>query len=456
MSGGSGERLWPISRGHRPKQLLTLFKNSDSILIQTLKLAQSISPRVCVQVSKLNAKDIESHLLRHAAHMPELIVEEKSFDSAYAFLYQAALTCKESSDTILVIMPSDHIISDEKSYAKALNQGIKAISDYPEKICLVGCEAQDPSSRFGYILPGDKLSQSSYKVAAFIEKPEHTKAQSLIDQGALWNSGIIIAQAKTLLASAKKALPHLELVHQELLSAALELRSPKLSSTEKSSKLSFDYILLEQAQNLCLIKSKHKLQDIGSIQSLEDALARKPIAQAHASNNTVHSFTQHPKSYAVLGADDLELIDFDDALLIAHKDSLDEMRLLTQALKESYGSHALENCLVQERPWGSWKILFEQPGLKIKLIHVDAGKRLSLQSHKHRHETWLIISGRAGVIVDDEHKELSARESISIKPGQKHRLAALGSVDLKLIEIAQGDYIDEDDIERFDDDWHRD
>ena len=455
MSGGSGERLWPLSRGQRPKQLLAFSDNNRSLLIDAISRARMFTDTIEVQVSQENAADIQAHLLRHVPKaMPNITVEPKSCDSGFAFIYQAAKSVLEDPEALLCIVPSDHLVEDSNSYICALKSAIACVQDKPDAICLIGCTPNKAASNFGYILP----STNSYPalVNKFIEKPDTNSAQRLINAGALWNSGIVVAYAQTILACAQDAQTKLTSDQAEIIQAALELRAPTFTGElSHTNKLSFDYILLEHNTNLLVVKSEHRLKDIGSLHALDDVVQPAQAAEAHAHNNKVYSFTNHQKRYALLGTNELRVVDFDDALLIAHSDYIDYSRDMVNALKECYGSTTLHDCLEQERPWGKWKILFEAPGCKIKLIEVDPHKRLSLQSHARRHETWLIISGKALVEIDGKTQTLLPRQSVSICPQQKHRLSAVGDTALTLVEIAQGNYIDEDDIVRYEDDWMR-
>ncbi|MDO5044453.1 MAG: sugar phosphate nucleotidyltransferase [Coriobacteriia bacterium] len=459
MAGGSGKRLWPLSNEQRPKQLLCTNSSGLSLLQETINRMRKISSEVLVQSSKETFPEINSHLLRaYSDKAPRIITEPAHIDSAYAFTYQAALSEDESPDKILAIVPADHLIEEEQDYIQAFERAVAFLEKHPDAICLIGSIPNEVSEHYGYIETEQELIEfpQVYSIARFIEKPSRFKASILIDEGALWNCGIILAYPKTLIATVSSAIEQSANAQvAQTLTSAINQEPPQEQYPPDSSKLSFDYLVLEYAKNLFVVKSEHKLVDVGNFETLASYKQSEFIAY-DSKDNIVIQNDYRQKTIGLLGLKNTLLVSSPDAMLIANRSDLDAMKKLYDLVEKDSEQAQKLSYSIQERPWGTWRLLHSEvdSGFWLKIIKVDAQKRLSLQSHEHRQETWIVLSGRALVEIDDETIELEPLDKVTIEPHQKHRLMAYQD-SLTVLEIARGSILDEQDIIRYEDDFGR-
>jgi len=453
LCGGSGTRLWPISRTLLPKQFAKLF--GDSSLFQKCILRNK---PYCS--SSLIVSNVEHYFMAYdqleeinQENSTKFLLEPIGRNTAPAILLSAMAL---DSDDIMLVTPSDHIIEDEKSYEKAL----KRAKELATKGYLVtfGISPTAPEIGFGYI------ESDGERVVAFHEKPSLEVAKEYLDRGNyLWNSGIFCFKASSILQEAQKYAP--DIYEASLKAYENSKRDSSIIRIDMSDMLnipddSIDYAIMEKSDSIRVIKSEFRWSDLGSFEALDEVFERDE------NGNTVNDtlLTLDSKNNFVLGQDrqkvlidveDLIVVDTHDALLITRKGSSQKIKEIVNRLKER-DSQLPHIHITAYRPWGSYTVLEDANRYKIKRIEVKPGKRLSLQKHFHRSEHWIVVSGTALVRVGDKEKIVRANESVYIPIGELHRLENPGKIKLVLVEAQVGEYTGEDDIIRVEDDYKRD
>lgn len=449
LCGGSGTRLWPLSRTLMPKQFVQLFEGKS-----LFQLTVERNTRVCD--AQFIVSNAEQYFLA-VDQLGELHVTRNSFllepigrNTAPAI----ALACMAlSPDEIVLVTPSDHLVKDEKSYIKAIEAAKEqALSDH---LVTFGITPSYPETGFGYI------EASGLDVLSFKEKPDAITAQRYVDAGNYyWNSGMFCFKAGLFLSELEKYSP--EIYHTS--KTAFENSSKQdiirvgYEDMAAIAEDSIDYAVMEKSTCVKVIPSDIAWSDLGSFDALYDELPKNSDGNTktpnHISIDSSNNLILSHKTIATIDIDDLIIIDTEDALLISKKGSSQKVKEVVAALKNK-GSHLPNIHLTAHRPWGTYTVLEDTPGYKIKRIVVKPQKRLSLQKHFHRNEHWIVVSGTATVTVGDNTFLVRPNESTYIKMGELHRLENTGKIDLVLIEAQVGEYTGEDDIVRIDDDFKR-
>ncbi|MDD4615857.1 MAG: mannose-1-phosphate guanylyltransferase/mannose-6-phosphate isomerase [Alphaproteobacteria bacterium] len=463
LSGGSGTRLWPVSRSDYPKQLQR-FLGKFSFLQQTarrLKATEEIqSPLViCAE----NQRFLVAEQLREAGIKPSAIVLEPVPRSTAPALAVAALRAKSPADTVLLAMPADHLILDEDAFADAVNKAVSFA--LKGSLMTFGIKPTCPHTGFGYIELGQALAEATGAFAAkqFKEKPDLATAQAYVDSNNfLWNAGIFAFRADIYLDELGHYQPDIVTACQNALERGKEdmdfLRLDK-EAFGKSPDISVDYAVMEKSRNVGVLPVSFAWSDVGGWSALWE------IGQKDENGNvsegdvilkeTMHSYIRADRRLvAAIGLKDIVVVDTADALLVAAKDKADKVKEIVAHIKKEGRSECKEHLEVW-RPWGSYQRLSQGPRFQVKLIVVKPGGKLSLQKHHHRAEHWIVVSGTAKVQCGNEIKLLAPNESTYIPLGAIHRLENPGLVPLHLIEVQSGDYLGEDDIERLEDIYSR-
>lgn len=449
LAGGSGNRLWPLSRPSFPKQFLK-FGQEHSLLEKTLlRFLREFSPQDLVLITQ---KEMFDHVKSGAAKIsPELtkriIIEPEARNTAPAILFALKwLEEKGELDDCFLVAPSDHLISPEEEFLEKVKLG--------EKIALqghhitFGVYPTHPHTGYGYIqYSGDKEVSS---VDCFIEKPSLTKAQSLLAGGhCLWNAGIFIFHTSHFLSELQE--------YQPAMATAFAHNLEK--SYAHLPSLSIDYAFIEYSENLKVIPLQLSWSDVGSWDNVFDALATENEVNVKTGNvldvDTSNCLIFGEKRLvATLDVEDLIIVDTEDAVLVAKRGSSQKIRLLVDKLKET-GAREVKEHRTTYRPWGSYTILEEGERYKIKRIVVEPGQKLSLQYHLHRSEHWVIIKGEAKIVLGEEELQLRENESLFVPKETVHRLQNATENLLEIIEVQVGDYVGEDDIIRLEDIYGR-
>ncbi|MES0488605.1 MAG: mannose-1-phosphate guanylyltransferase/mannose-6-phosphate isomerase [Leptospirales bacterium] len=451
LCGGSGTRLWPISRKLMPKQFVPLFENR-SLYQLTLERNRNICDATIIVSNEdqyFLASDQKDEL---KVPNTQFLLEPFGKNTAPAI----ALACLQlKKDDIILVTPSDHIVKKNTAYAEAINRAGELARE--GALVTFGIKPETPETGFGYI------HADGENVLSFKEKPDLDTAKKYLEQGNYyWNSGMFCFLASSYLKELKKQNPEMHDACEQAVKSGVVTENTLRITAEAMEKIpddSIDYAVMEKCKNVKVVPSDVGWSDVGSFDSLYYELPNdedgNTICHNHinidSSNNMI---VGNERLIATIDVHDLHIIDTTDALLIARRGSGQRVKEIVGKLKES-GSDLPDLHVTAHRPWGTYTILEEGPGYKIKTIVVKPRKRLSLQKHFHRNEHWVVVSGTALVTVGEDEKIVRQNESIYISMGTKHRLDNPGKVDLVLIEAQVGEYLGEDDIVRLEDDFNR-
>lgn len=468
LAGGSGSRLWPLSRKQIPKQFLCL-SGTESMLTETIK---RVTPPCSIDdVIVVSSREHVSGEGYHLMRPYQLIAEPVGRNTAPAIAIAAAYLQQQNPDIdpIMLVLPADHIIQDLPAFHKVLEQAITAATqDY---LVTFGILPTHPETGFGYIKrvsdDANNTPENSFIVECFTEKPNLEVAKSYVKHGNYyWNSGMFVWKVSVILAAVKKYLPELERILDMIrveVQNGLTFQEALNLHFVKMPHISVDYGILEkiaaEQNKLIVIPSNIKWDDVGSWDAIHQ------IAVKDCANNVIQGnvlaldcknslLKSNHRLVAAVGVDDICLIETPDAILITKRGETQRVKEIVDELhKRNIQEGQLH--LTVSRPWGKYTVLENQAGFKIKRIVVNPGSSLSLQSHQHRSEHWVVVSGTATVTCNDKTVIVTKNQSTYIPVGEKHRLENRGKIPVHLIEVQVGEYVEEDDIERFDDLYNR-
>lgn len=461
LSGGAGTRLWPVSREAHPKPFMRI-GDGKSLLAQTHERALAVSGNTTpLIVTNRDYYFLSRDELADQQVKPHYLLEPVGRNTASAIALAAMWAMAQKNDACLLILPADHLIKDTPSFYTAVKHAESLAKD--GFLVLFGIKPKAPETGFGYIEMGDGVSQHANMVRRFVEKPDAVTAACYLSQGNyVWNSGMFCFKASTILDAFAAYNP-------ALLDAAKAVWQATRAEGDKMvlpanfaalENISIDYAVMEKAKNIAVIPGDFDWSDIGAWSAVAEAIPADDAG--NTSNNCqtiiIDSRNTHIETkdrlVAVIGLDNLLVIDTPDALLVADKSKSQEVRQVVSRLKASgHEAHRTHRTVV--RPWGTYTVLEEGPGFKIKRIVVKPGASLSLQMHHHRSEHWVVVSGVAEIVNGDQTITLQANQSTYIPAGNKHRLTNGGDSELALIEVQCGAYLGEDDIVRFEDVYGR-
>lgn len=451
LCGGSGTRLWPISRTLFPKQFVKLF-DSKSLFQHTLLRNNFKDADFSIVINQeqyfLGLDQLEELKLKSKSHF---ILEPIGRNTAPAIAI-AALESKP--DDILLVVPSDHTIADESAYAEVVNKACELAKS--DKLVTFGIKPNYPEIGYGYI------EASGFDVLSFKEKPDLATAKKYVDAGNYyWNSGMFCFKAETYLEELKKHSPD---IYQACLEAHSNARKDSvlrlnLEEMKAIRSDSIDYAVMEKSKVVQVVPSDIGWSDLGSFDSLYEALPKDENGNTKA-NSTIHLGSKnnlvisHKRLISTIDVEDLMIVDTQDALVISKKGSTQKVKDLVGEVKK-INPEMTNVHLTAHRPWGTYTVLEDNPGYKVKQITVYPGAKLSLQYHHHRSEHWIVVKGIATVTVGEETFDLKTNESTYIPKEAKHRLVNNQKDELVLIEAQVGNYLGEDDIIRLQDDYKR-
>ena len=460
LSGGSGTRLWPLSRESHPKQFLPLLGGDTSLLQSTwLRLRGLPGAEAPLVVANEEHRFMVAEQLRQVGVTPAaLILEPVGRNTAPAIAVAALRAQAGGADPVLLVLPSDHVIADEAAFREAVLLALPAAQS--GQLVTFGIVPNAPETGYGYIKagPGGHVRP----VERFVEKPDLETAQGYVASGEyFWNSGMFAFLASRYLEELDKHNPRMvELARESLDKASRDadfLRLDKASFAACPSD-SIDYAVMEKTDRAAVVPIDVGWNDVGSWSALWEVSAQDGDGNAHHGDviavDSRNSYAWARRLVALVGVDDLVVVETDDAVLVAHKDKVQQVKEVVARLKADQRSHAVLHREVH-RPWGSYDSIDQDEGFQVKRIKVKPGGRLSLQSHTRRAEHWIVVRGTARVTRDNDVFELHANQSTYIPLGAKHRLENPGDEVLELIEVQSGDYLGEDDIVRYEDVYGR-
>lgn len=463
LCGGSGTRLWPLSRKSFPKQFVPLI-GDKSLLQLTLERVGQLGSQV-IAVAADDHRFLVSDALRLAKATGTVILEPVARNTAAAMAL-AALQAQPGD--FLLFCPADHHIPDAAAFARTMKEGLSAAAQ--GAIVTFGVVPSFPSTAYGYIRQGALRPDGALQVAQFIEKPDAARAQQLLLQGdVLWNAGIFLVQARFLVEALDEHAPDILASCRAAIRAAtteqprttpgVQFLRPGRAEFEACRAQSIDYAVMEPHEQVAVLPFRGQWSDVGSWNAVAD------LAEADAADNRVqgqgiahqarNTFIHAPhRPVVALGTQDLLIIDTPDAVLVAQRDCAEQVKDVVAALEQRNASQAVLHRKVV-RPWGWYDSVDAGERFQVKRIGVKPGASLSLQKHHHRAEHWIVVRGTAEVTRGSETFLLSENQSTYIPIGEVHRLHNPGRMELEMIEVQSGGYLGEDDIVRLEDTYGR-
>jgi mannose-1-phosphate guanylyltransferase len=474
LCGGTGSRLWPLSRRSHPKPFVEL-SDGETLLEKTYRRVSLLSniPKVNGKLLVLTITNQEYYFiskdeLKKTNLFSVFLLEPESRNTAPA-ISMAALWVKQhyGDNASILILPADQLIKNEKAFIKSTEDALELNHQDPSYLVTFGITPHAPDTGFGYIESGEELSKG-FKVAHFYEKPDLKTAENYVSSSRFyWNSGMFCFKVRQFLNEMAVYSPEVLSCAEASWQACLIQESTDDSKInipqekfKKFPNISIDYALMEKTKILAMIPSDLGWSDIGSWLSFSqlqksDKEGNSIIGNALIINSRDTYVRSSGRLITVLGTNNLIIVDTPDALLVIDKSHTNDLKLITSKIKDNQ-KDILDSHRTIKRPWGTFTILEVGPSFKIKCIEGAPLKSLSLQSHKYRSEHWVVIEGEAEVTNEDTLYKIKTNESTFIAEGAKHRLRnPLPNATLKIIEVQSGSYLGEDDIERFEDHYGR-
>jgi mannose-1-phosphate guanylyltransferase/mannose-6-phosphate isomerase len=460
LAGGSGTRLWPLSRKAMPKQFLALV-GSESTFQQTLRRVAGVA--LFGRPIVVTNADFRFFARRQAEAIGiavDIVLEPVGRDSAPAIATAAALVAERSDKAVMLALAADHVVAD------ALAFQADCLLAHPAAgrgaIVTFGIRPDHADAGYGYIEKGAPAGERLFQVARFREKPDSASAARFVAAGFLWNSGNFMFRADTMLAALREHAPAVLAAAQ----AAVAGRHSDLgfirldaAAFAAAPTISIDHAVMEKTSSAAVVEAGFPWSDVGTWDAVRLASALDShgnaaighVALRDARNAYVRS--DGPLT-AVIGLDGVVVVTTDDAVLVMAADAAHEIKALVEDLERA-GERAARQHRHSFRPWGWYQDVDRGERFRVKRIVVDPGEQLSLQLHHHRAEHWIVVHGTAEITIGDTVRAVHENESVYIPPGEKHRLANPGRIPLELIEVQTGSYLEEDDIVRLDDNYSR-
>lgn len=456
IAGGSGTRLWPLSRAAHPKQFLRLH-GKNTMLQTTVKRLSELDINSSITICNEEHRFFVAEQLREIGKLGSIILEPVGRNTAPAIAL-AALSAKD--DPLLLVLAADHVIKDEAAFTAAVTRAIPFAE--AGKLVTFGIVPSAPHTGYGYIKRGNDLGEG-FRVDEFAEKPNMKEAQRYMSSGEYyWNSGIFLFRASRYLEELEKFRPDiLEKCKLSVNDIKVDLDFLRVhkEAFESCPAESVDYAVMEKTDDAVVVPIDAGWSDIGSWSSLWNISDKDDDGNSTHGDVILHSTRNSyvradNKLIAVIGVDDLVIVSTKDALMVAHKDRTQDVKIITDILKTRTRSEWELNREVY-RPWGKYDSIDSDDGYQVKRITVNPGAKLSVQMHHHRSEHWVVVAGQARVHYGSESFDLKVNESTYHGKEVVHALENLGEIPLELIEVQVGSYLGEDDIVRLSDQYGR-
>ena len=460
LSGGVGSRLWPLSRALYPKQLLPLL-GSKTMLQQTIARVDHSKSLIIVS-QEMHRFLVKEQLKKSGLPQTQIILEPAGRNTAPAIALAAWQALTSDENALLLVMPADHLIIDKDGFLRKIE--IAQQTAEQDLLVTFGIKPQYPETGYGYIKSGQLINKGCFRVDEFVEKPDKNTAQQYLNSGDYyWNSGMFLFKANVFLAELEKHAPDIYTktkIAFENNTTDNNFIRPDKSTFEACPEMSIDYAVMEKTELAAIVPADIGWSDIGSWTSLWHASNKdqsnnviKGDVLTEQSNNC-HIHADH-RLVAAVGVQNMVIVETADAVLVADKSSVQNVKKLVDQLKLNERKETLLHRKVY-RPWGSYEGVDIDDKFQVKRISVKPGAQLSLQKHQHRAEHWIVVRGTATVTCNDEVFDVNENESTYIPLGSVHRLENKKQGLLELIEVQTGDYFGEDDIVRLEDIYGRD
>ena len=456
LAGGSGSRLWPLSRELYPKQLLNI--NSDKSLLQSTfdRLKHCMPEKNIVSITNIKHSSNVRMQLSEISQTPVILSEPTAKNTAPAIVLAAKFIMQKSnSDPVILVVPSDHLIIDNDKFLSTVNKGEKLARE--GYIVTFGIKPDYPETGYGYINTSEQLGDG-FKVKEFVEKPDFETAEKYLRDGTyFWNSGIFMFKASTLLNEAASHAPVIAKISEEFdFSKSDEI---PFINFDKMPNISIDYAIMEKSSKIALVKLESDWNDLGSWKSIYDVSKKDEngnvfighVLDKDSKNSFVYASS---KLVATVGLEDTIIVETEDAILACKKDQTQNVKHIYDTLKKQNDNTHLIHKTVY-RPWGFYTVIAQGQGFLTKIIHVNTGQKLSVQSHNFRSEHWVVLTGKAKVVLEGKELILSPGRSVDIPVKAIHSLQNPFEEGLEIIEVQKGDPLIEEDIIRYEDMYGR-
>jgi mannose-1-phosphate guanylyltransferase/mannose-6-phosphate isomerase len=465
LSGGYGTRLWPLSRAALPKQLLPLASDKTMLQETALRVAGRPELQPPLLVCGDEHRFLVAEQLREIGIKPTgILLEPEGRNTAPAVAAAAHFLLAHDKEAVMLVLPADHVITDTDAFHAAINRAL-GVALGQGALVTFGIDPTGPETGYGYIRRGAQLTgfDGCYAVERFVEKPDAATAQGFLDDGSYsWNSGMFLFEASRYL----EELAHYQPRIVEQTAAAVAGRHGDLDFCRMDAAAfaacpsdSIDYAVMEHTKHAVVVPATLGWNDVGSWSALWEVqqgdengnVLRGDVYTDNVTNSLVRA---ESRMVALIGVQDLIVVETDDAVLVAHKDQVQQVKKVVDHLKASKRTEHLNHTRVY-RPWGYYEGIDAGSRFQVKRIMVKPGEKLSLQMHHHRAEHWVVVRGTARITCGETVKLLSENESTYIPIGVTHRLENPGKMPLDIIEVQSGSYLGEDDIVRFEDIYAR-
>lgn len=459
LSGGSGSRLWPLSRATKPKQFLSFGMHQTLFQQAVLRCKGGIFGSIPVVIGSSDHRFLIAEDLLGLGIHAEILLEPEARNTCMAIASGCLHVMERDPDLLMLAIAADHYIPDQNAFAAAVETACP--DAMAGNIVAFGARPTAPNPGYGYMQPGERL-ETTRRIASFIEKPQADEIQRLIDRNCLWNTGNLLFRPQAF-------LDELELLEPAILSAARQAYAGRSNDLDflrlgkagyKDAKnISVDYAVMEKTSRGAVMPIGYEWSDIRNWQSVSALLPRDESGNSlsgqasvlQGTNNVVHS---QGRLTAIAGVDDTIVITSRDAVLVTAASNAEAVGQLVEQLAAQGKKQALEAVQIF-RPWGNYEQIDAGQGYQVKRITVKPGGVLSLQKHRHRAEHWVVVSGEAEVTIGERVKTVKANQSAYVPLGEVHRLANRTSEPVVMIEVQSGDYLGEDDIVRLEDNYNR-